>query len=181
MVNTTSKTSVKPSSTMKTKTLSPTNSLLNSPLLTSKLYLVVFATYVICQLGYWLNDSALALSPVGRPDAVVAAGGSRVLVVVPVDFSKRRNCDMLMSRYFLDSSGTYFDIMATRYISQHGLEEMVRASPRDLRFVVQLPSESAISNGDIVTQISSMCNPLQGVWPVSVDIRTPVRISSSPK
>jgi hypothetical protein len=156
--------------------------ILDSPLLTSKLYLFLLILYAVSQLFIWGYDSSRAVSPVGKPTPVEARIGDKIRVVVPVDYGNRRHCEMLWSRYFLDSTGTYFDLMATRYVSSFGLTEMERASPIELRFVIRVPEEAEDGDGLIVTQISSMCNPLQVVWPVDIDIRTPIRVvTKSPK
>jgi hypothetical protein len=143
----------------------------------SKLYGILLFLYALLQLAIWRYDTSLAVTPAGNSAPLSTVAGERLRVFMPVEYSHRRQCSMLMSRYFLDSTGTYFDLMATRFISSTGLIEMERASPSELRFVVSLPSEASSGDGVVVTQISSMCNPLQIVWPTDIDIRTHVRVT----
>ena len=152
------------------------NSIVSKLGVQSKTYVLMFALSAVVQLFVWRYDTTLAVSTAGNSAPVEVSSNTRVKIAIPVIFNSTRQCSMLISRYFLDSNGTYFDLMATRFVSATGLIEIERASPTSLRFVVTIPAEAAAGSGVIVTQVSSMCNPLQIVWPTDIDIRTRVRV-----
>ena len=125
----------------------------------------------LVQIVLWTYDTSLAVSPASNSAPIEASRGAKIPINAPIRFSSTRQCSMLISRYILDSNGAYFDLMATRFVSSTGLIEIERASPMNLRFVAAIPQEAALGKGFLVTQVSSMCNPLQIVWPADIDIQ----------
>ena len=85
-----------------------------------------------------------------------------------------------MSRYLIDSKGTYYDLMATRFMSEEGLRNIAKDNPQHSNFSFEVPKNVAPGIATVVTQLAYMCNPLQAIWPLDFDMRTEITIETIP-
>jgi len=145
---------------------------------TTKAYLYVFISYVVLQLGVWLLDNKAPLVVTGPPQYSQAKPGSLVKLKVPV--VRERYCSVLISRYLLDNNGTYYDLMATRFLSEDSLIQLAEGTPNHVEFSFEVPSNIALGPATVVTQLAYMCNPLQAIWPLDFAMQTKITIEASP-
>jgi len=141
---------------------------------TTSSYLIIFLTYIFLQLSVWIFDSKPPLVVTGPAEHNLATPGELVKLKVPV--IRERFCSVLMSRYLVDSQGTYYDLMATRFMSAEGLEQIALINPHHAEFSFEVPLNTAPGPAAVVTQLAYMCNPLQAIWPLDLDMRTKIDI-----
>ena len=147
--------------------------------ISTKLYLFILLSYIFLHLGYWYFDKYIPFGTAGETTQTVAVPGKEVKVYIPAwrDLSKR--CDVLFSRYMYDSGGTYYDIMATRFMSYEGLKELHRITPNSVKFAFNVPAGAAPGQATVITQLSYMCNPLQYIWPMDYAVKITINIEKS--
>lgn len=133
-------------------------------------YLAVLATYIIGQLGVWRLDNAVPIEVTGPIAEMTVRAGDTLKVVVPIIRTSTRECGLLYSRYLEDSAGTYHDIMATRFAAPKARAARAGRNPHELNFSIRIPENSAPGYALIVTQHAYMCNPLQSIWPIDLEI-----------
>ena len=145
---------------------------------TTKAYLYIFISYIIIQLGVWLLDNKDPLVVTGPAQYERAVPGAHVKIKVPV--TRTRYCNVLISRYMLDSEGTYYDLMATRFLSEDSLTQLAEGTPYHAEFSFAVPSNVVPGPATVVTQLAYMCNPLQAIWPLDFALKTKITIEASP-
>ena len=145
---------------------------------TTKVYLYVFISYIVLQLGVWLLDNKDPLIVTGPAQQAVAVAGSEMKLKVPV--IRQRLCNVLISRYMLDNAGTYYDLMATRFLSEEGLTHLAEGTPNHVEFSFHVPDNAVPGPATVVTQLAYMCNPLQAIWPLDFAMQTKITIEASP-
>jgi len=145
---------------------------------TSRHYLLVFVLYIFTQLGVWALDNKAPLVITGPATYTQAIPGVEVKIKVPL--VRERFCSFLMSRYLIDSKGTYYDLMATRFMSEEGLRNIAKDNPTHSNFSFEVPKNAALGPATVVTQLAYMCNPLQAIWPLDFDMRTQIYIGAGP-
>jgi len=145
---------------------------------TSRHYLLIFVLYIFTQLGVWALDNKPPLVITGPATYTQAKAGTEVKVKVPI--IRERFCSFLMSRYLIDSKGTYYDLMATRFMSEEGLRNIAKDNPNHADFSFEVPKNVVPGTATIVTQLAYMCNPLQAIWPLDFDMRTQIDIGAGP-
>jgi hypothetical protein len=80
----------------------------------------------------------------------------------------------------LDSEGTYYDLMATRFLSEDSLTQLAEGTPYHAEFSFTVPSNAVPGPATVVTQLAYMCNPLQAIWPLDFALKTKITIEASP-
>jgi hypothetical protein len=145
---------------------------------TTKVYLYIFVSYIILQLGVWLLDNKIPLEVNGPAQYEHAVPGAQVKLKVPV--TRTRYCNVLISRYMLDSEGTYYDLMATRFLSEDSLTQLAEGTPYHAEFSFTVPPNAVPGPATVVTQLAYMCNPLQAIWPLDFALKTKITIEASP-
>lgn len=140
-------------------------------------FLLIF--YLFAQLGYWWFDRNPPIKITGIQKTTRAIIGEEVKIEIPVKRDIKRNCSVLFSRYLIDSNGTYYDIMATRFLSYDGWVNMNRVNPDSIKFATEIPRKASLGPAILITQNAYMCNPLQYIWPIDVDIKTELEIENS--
>lgn len=136
----------------------------------TKFYGILLVTYVIAQLGYWYFDTSVPIVVLRELAVQIAAPGEIIKVAIPIKASKHTGCSILVSRYVLDSEGQTVDVMATRFISERGLDRIFKKSPNAWKFPVKIPTEIEEGEALIITQHAYICNPLNYIWPIDQDI-----------
>lgn len=139
-------------------------------------YLTVLATYVIGHLGFWRLDDAVPIEITGPTAEVRAKAGESVKIVIPISRTSSRECGLLYSRYLEDAAGTYHDIMATRFAAPKARAARADHNPNELNFSVKIPENAVPGHALLVTQHAYMCNPLQSIWPIDLEITVKVLI-----
>ena len=145
---------------------------------TTRVYLYVFITYIVLQLGVWLYDNKPPLVVTGPAQYTQATPGVLIKLKVPV--VRHRYCNVLISRYMLDSQGTYYDLMATRFLSEDSLVQLANGTPNHIEFSFEIPRNIALGPATVVTQLAYMCNPLQAIWPLDLAMQSKITIEASP-
>lgn len=148
--------------------------------LSSKVYLLIFGLYILGHLGFWFFDSYVPFRVTGEVTQTQAIPGKEVKLSIPVERDLDKKCSVLFSRYMYDSKGTYYDIMATRFISYKGLLELDKINPNRVQFSFTVPEEAALGPAIVITQLAYMCNPLQSIWPMDYDMKVIVNIEKKP-
>ena len=151
-----------------------------SRVITSKVYLFIFFCYLIGHLGFWFFDSYVPFRVTGEPTYTEATPGKDVKLSIPVERDLEKKCSVLFSRYMYDSKGTYYDLMATRFISYKGLVELDKINPDTVKFSFTVPPSAAPGPAIVITQLAYMCNPLQAIWPMDYDMKVTVNIENKP-
>lgn len=148
--------------------------------LTTRAYLFLFLCYLLGHLAWWKFDSYIPFKVIGPAEYTTTYPGASTTIIVPVERDFTKPCSVLFSRYLHDSAGTYYDLMATRFISAKGIFDLGQMNPGEVKFSVKIPPEAAPGPAVVVTQLAYMCNPVQNIWPMDYDMRTPITIGKAP-
>lgn len=138
--------------------------------------LLVLFSYITVQIGLWHLDNTPPTQVIGPQPVIVAHPGQLVKVEIPVVRDLSRPCSLLFSRYMVDNSGVYYDIMATRFLSHQGWVDIEKAAPHEIKFSMDVPKNIPLGKAVVTTQKAFMCNPLQYIWPLDVEIKVTLQI-----
>jgi hypothetical protein len=146
----------------------------------TKIYSFLFLVYLTGQLAFWYTDTRVPFRVTGEAVYTAAIPGETVKVEVPAKRDAHANCSVLFSRYMYDSNGTYYDLMATRFLSAQGIHLLDKINPNHVKFAFKIPEEATPGKALVVTQLSYMCNPLNYIWPIDYDMKITIEVEAKP-
>lgn len=104
-----------------------------------------------------------------------ARPGDFVVITAKVRRDVDRQCKAELSRIVIDSSGTRFDLITSRY-SAASIAAIEKRTPGILKTTFQVPTSAATGVATVIGDASYECNRAHGLWPISVRSELPFMV-----
>lgn len=109
-----------------------------------------------------------------------AKAGESTVIRATVHRDLDRRCSVMISRMFIDSTGTRFDLTeGAQFMNARALEEYSRRSPNMLNVSVAVPKSAALGTANVMTVLDYECNPVQQVYPIPMVVNFDLEVIGS--
>ena len=122
----------------------------------------------LIQVAFWAFDRSPPFKLISYT-STSAPPGKSVLLTAKVRRDLSRECSVVFSRHFFDSSGARYDLVAGQYMSAYALRLMDQLTPGELRLRDDLPESVTPGLAHLFTNLEYSCNKFHRlVWPIEV-------------
>ena len=97
-----------------------------------------------------------------------AKAGGTAYIDAKVSRDLTRRCDVSFSRFFIDKSGTRWEVTPMTYVSAKGLQSFDTASKDRLRLPINIQPGASVGPAKFIVTLAYTCNVLHNIWPIDV-------------
>ena len=100
--------------------------------------------------------------------AIPAKRGETAAIVAEVKRDLRRACSVKFSRFFVDSSGTRWEVTPLTTVTAQGLKVFDKASASKLQIPIHIPTGAAPGKATLIIPLAYRCNVVHEWFPIDL-------------